>query len=139
MVTSLHDGMNLVAKEFIAARDDNQGALILSQFAGASQELRDAMIVNPYDTEQLADTIRFALEMDPTERSARMHRLRQVVKEFNIYRWAADLISGLSEIRLEAQVENESGRPGIRVATAPRAENAQIEEEILSRREGARL
>jgi trehalose 6-phosphate synthase len=139
MVTSLHDGMNLVAKEFIAARDDNQGALILSQFAGASQELRDAMIVNPYDTEQLADTIHFALEMDATERSARMHRLRQVVKEFNIYRWAADLISGLSEIRLEAEIENESGRPGIRVAPAPLRETAQIEEEILSRRERARF
>jgi trehalose 6-phosphate synthase len=108
LVTSLHDGMNLVAKEFIAARDDDQGALILSRFAGASQELRDALIVNPYDTEQLAEAIHFALVMDPSERSARMHRLRQVVKEFNIYRWAADLITELSEIRLGAQVEAES-------------------------------
>jgi trehalose 6-phosphate synthase len=105
LVTSLHDGMNLVAKEFIAARDDDQGALILSRFAGASHELRDALIVNPYDTEQLADAMHFALMMDPSERSARMHRMRQVVKEFNIYRWAADLITGLSEIRLEADVE----------------------------------
>jgi trehalose 6-phosphate synthase len=108
LVTSLHDGMNLVAKEFVAARDDDQGALILSRFAGASQDLRDALIVNPYDTEQLADAMHFALVMDPSERSARMHRLRQVVKEFNIYRWAADLIAGLSEIRLEARVEVES-------------------------------
>jgi trehalose 6-phosphate synthase len=108
LVTSLHDGMNLVAKEFIAARDDDQGALILSRFAGASHELSDALIVNPYDTEQLADAMHFALVMNPSERSARMHRLRQVVKEFNIYRWAADLITGLSEIRLEARVEVEA-------------------------------
>ena len=112
MVTSLHDGMNLVAKEFIAARDDDQGALILSQFAGASQQLRDALIVNPYDTEQLADAMHFALDMDPSERSARMHRLRQVVKKFNIYRWAADLIAGLSEIRLEPDRDAEPGRHG---------------------------
>ena len=72
LVTSLHDGMNLVAKEFVAARDDDQGALILSRFAGASHELRDALIVNPYDTEQLADAMHFALEMDPSERSSRM-------------------------------------------------------------------
>jgi trehalose 6-phosphate synthase len=108
LVTSLHDGMNLVAKEFIAARGDEQGVLILSQFAGASHELRDAMIVNPYDTEQLAEAIHFALLMDPSERSARMHRLRRVVKEFNVYRWAADLITELSAIRLDARVEVES-------------------------------
>jgi len=108
LVTSLHDGMNLVAKEFIAARDDDQGALILSRFAGASQELRDALIVNPYDTEQLADAIHLALVMDPSERSARMHHLRQVVREFNIYRWAADLVTALSKIRLEAKAEVQS-------------------------------
>ena len=108
LVTSLHDGMNLVAKEYIAARGDEQGVLILSRFAGASHELRDAMIVNPYDTEQLAEAIHFALLMDPSERSARMHRLRRVVKEFNVYRWAADLITELSAIRLDARVEVES-------------------------------
>src|ERR1700747_1226883 len=73
MVTSLHDGMNLVAKEFVAAREDEQGALILSRFTGASRELRDAIIVNPYDIEQLSDAIRMALEMDATERHTRMH------------------------------------------------------------------
>lgn len=101
LVTSLHDGMNLVAKEFVASRDDEQGALILSGFTGASRELRDAIIVNPYDTEALADAIRSALDMDPEERNARMQRMRRVVKEHNIYRWAASLISELSEIRIE--------------------------------------
>jgi trehalose 6-phosphate synthase len=135
LVTSLHDGMNLVCKEFIAARDDNQGALILSQFAGASHQLRDALIVNPYDTEQLADAMHFALEMDPLERSTRMHRLRQVVKEFNIYRWAADLISGLSEIRLEADAEAESGRHGVRASERSLHDTTPKEGEIFARRE----
>jgi trehalose-6-phosphate synthase len=101
MVTSLHDGMNLVAKEFVASRDDEQGALILSRFTGASRELRDALVVNPYDTEQLASAIYFALEMDPEERGARMQRMRRVVRDHNIYRWAANLISELSEVRVE--------------------------------------
>ena len=136
LVTSLHDGMNLVCKEFIAARDDDQGALILSRFAGASQELRDALIVNPYDTEQLADAIHFALEMDPAERSARMHRLRQVVKEFNIYRWAGNLISGLSEIRLDASAEVKPRQPPAQAPTAPLEAQARAEAEILARPEG---
>lgn len=105
LVTSLHDGMNLVAKEYVAARNDNQGVLVLSRFAGASGELRDAVLINPYDTEQLAEALFFSLEMDPEERSARMHRMRKVVKEFNIYRWAAELITELCEIRLENHVE----------------------------------
>ena len=101
MVTSLHDGMNLVAKEFLAARDDEQGVLILSQFTGAARELRDALIVNPYDTEQVADAIRFGLEMEPEDRKQRMQRMRKVLKENNVYRWAGNLITELSEIRLE--------------------------------------
>jgi trehalose 6-phosphate synthase len=109
MVTSLHDGMNLVAKEFVAARDDEQGALILSRFTGASRELRDALVVNPYDTEQLAEAIRFALEMDPDERRARMQRMRRTVKEHNVYRWAANLITELSEIRLDRPAPVKAG------------------------------
>jgi alpha,alpha-trehalose-phosphate synthase [UDP-forming] len=101
MVTSLHDGMNLVAKEFVAARDDEEGALILSRFTGASRELRDAIIVNPYDTEQVGDAIRDALEMDAEERHDRMHRMRRIIRENNIYRWAGNLITELSEIRVE--------------------------------------
>jgi trehalose 6-phosphate synthase len=101
MVTSLSDGMNLVAKEFIAAREDEEGALILSRFAGASRELRDALIVNPYDSEQMAEAIRYALEMESDEKKARMQRLRETVKENNIYRWAGTLITELTQIRLE--------------------------------------
>jgi trehalose-6-phosphate synthase len=101
LVTSLHDGMNLVAKEFVAARDDEQGVLILSRFTGASRELHDALIVNPYDIEQLADNIRLGLEMDPEERGARMRQMRRIVKEHNSYRWAGNLITELSEIRIE--------------------------------------
>jgi alpha,alpha-trehalose-phosphate synthase [UDP-forming] len=102
LVTSLHDGMNLVAKEFVAARDDDQGVLILSRFTGASRELRDAVLVNPYDIERTAEAIRYALEMEPEERTARMQRLRKVVKEQNIYRWAATLIAELCDVRLDS-------------------------------------
>jgi len=98
MVTSLHDGMNLVAKEFISVRDDEDGALILSQFAGAAAELRDAILVNPYDMDGMAEAIRAAVSMSPDERRARMGRMRQAVREHNIYRWAGLLLSELERI-----------------------------------------
>jgi trehalose-6-phosphate synthase/uncharacterized membrane protein affecting hemolysin expression len=101
IVSSLHDGMNLVAKEFVGSRQDEEGALILSRFTGACRELRDAVVVNPYDTEQMADAILYALRMQPEERKTRMQRMRRVVKEHNVYRWAANVISELCEIRLE--------------------------------------
>ena len=107
MVTSLHDGMNLVAKEFVSVRDDDDGALILSRFAGASWELSDALIVNPYDLAGTAEAIRAALEMPAEERRARMARMRRVVREHNIYWWAGLLLSDLSRIPggvLEARV-----------------------------------
>jgi trehalose-6-phosphate synthase len=107
MVTSLHDGMNLVAKEFVSVRDDDDGALILSRFAGASHELRDALIVNPYDLTGMAEAIRTALEMPPEERRARMVRMRQSVNDHNIYRWAGLLLSELARI----PVGTASGRP----------------------------
>jgi trehalose 6-phosphate synthase len=94
--------MNLVAKEFVLARDDQDGVLILSQFTGASHELKDALLINPYDTTQTAEMIRRALEMPLEERHARMQRMHKVVREHNVYRWAAELISELSEIRLES-------------------------------------
>jgi len=100
MVTSLHDGMNLVAKEFVAARDDEDGVLILSQFTGASRELKDALIVNPYDIEQMADAICLALRMPPEERRDRMGRMRANVHDHNIYRWAGKLIAELARLRL---------------------------------------
>ena len=101
LVTSLHDGMNLVAKEFIAARDDAHGALILSSFTGAARELTDALLVNPYDVDQLAQAIRQGLEFDEEEQSARMSRMRKSIYENNVYRWAAHLLSDLTEIRVD--------------------------------------
>jgi trehalose-6-phosphate synthase len=100
MVTSLHDGMNLVAKEFIASRDDDKGVLILSQFTGAARELEDALIVNPYDLSGTADAIRQALEMTLPERNERMRDMRRIVRERNIYRWAADLVAELAHVRI---------------------------------------
>jgi trehalose 6-phosphate synthase len=105
MVTSLHDGMNLVAKEFVASRDDQRGALILSTFAGAAHELTDALLVNPYDVSQLAAAIHRALEMPEGEQAKRMQRMRHDVRERNIYRWAAHLLSDLTEIRIEIPPE----------------------------------
>jgi len=101
LVTSLHDGMNLVAKEYVGARDDESGVLILSQFTGASRELMDALIVNPYDIEEMAEAIRTALEMDVAEQRARMRRMRETLKSRNIYYWAAELITALVQVRLE--------------------------------------
>ncbi len=99
LVTSLHDGMNLVAKEFVAARDDEDGVLILSQFTGAACELRDALVVNPYDIEQLAESLRTAIEMPPDERRDRMRHMRRVVLDHNVYRWASELIDDMAELR----------------------------------------
>jgi trehalose-6-phosphate synthase len=103
LVTSLHDGMNLVAKEFLAARHDDRGVLILSRFTGAARELQDALLVNPYDIDQTAEAIRVALEMAPEEVRERMHRMRKIVRENNVYRWAGTLIGELCELRLDAE------------------------------------
>jgi trehalose 6-phosphate synthase len=98
MVTSLHDGMNLVAKEYIAARNDDDGVLILSRFTGASRELPDSLLVNPYDIEDTAAAIHRALQMAPGERRERMARMRAHVREQNIYRWAGMLLGELARI-----------------------------------------
>jgi len=102
LVTSLHDGMNLVAKEFVASRDDERGVLVLSTFTGAAHELSDALLVNPYDIEQLADAIYRAIEMPEDQQSLRMQRMRQNVREHNVFRWAANLLSDLTEIRIDS-------------------------------------
>jgi trehalose-6-phosphate synthase len=98
MVTSLHDGMNLVAKEFIAARSQNNGTLILSRFAGASNELQGAIIINPYDIEKSADAIKLALEMTIEEQSQRMKQMRLTIVRYNIYSWAAALLRTMATI-----------------------------------------
>ncbi|GAG19436.1 unnamed protein product, partial [marine sediment metagenome] len=100
IVTSLHDGMNLVAKEFVASRSDGRGVLILSCFTGASREMKDALIINPYDTEQTAEAIYFALEMADEEKRFRMGRLRRAVRENNVYRWGGRLIGALADLRM---------------------------------------
>ncbi len=102
LITSLHDGMNLVAKEFAGSRSDEQGVLILSRFAGASRELRDALLVNPYDIEEVAEAIRDAVTMRPEEQRARMARMRSALEERNVYRWAADITSELARTRPDA-------------------------------------
>ncbi|MGA2387447.1 MAG: trehalose-6-phosphate synthase [Candidatus Sulfotelmatobacter sp.] len=111
LVTSLHDGMNLVAKEFVAARKDERGVLILSQFTGAARELRDALLVNPYDIDKTAEAIRAALEMEPEEKQMRIHRMRKVIRENNIYHWAGNLVTELCELRLDI---GEKSKPPVR-------------------------
>jgi len=98
MVTSLHDGMNLVAKEFVVARDDGDGVLILSRLTGAARELREALLVNPYDLDGTAEAVRMALEMPADERRARMRRMHDWVREHNVYRWAGRLVDELSRV-----------------------------------------
>jgi trehalose 6-phosphate synthase len=95
MVSALHDGMNLVAKEFVGSRFDEDGVLILSSFAGASRELTDAILVNPFDEEGMAESIRQALEMPEEARKKRMQKMRAAVAENNIYRWAGKILSSL--------------------------------------------
>jgi len=95
LVSSLHDGMNLVAKEFVCSRTDESGMLILSQFAGASRELTDSLLVNPYDREQFSDAIHTALTLKDEDRKKLMSKMRAVVQQNNIYRWAGKIISEL--------------------------------------------
>lgn len=101
IVSSLHDGMNLVAKEYIMAKSDLKGALILSEFTGAARELTDAVLINPYSTEEFADAIRFAVDMPEEEKTKRMDVMRRQVSENNVYRWAGSIISELTSLKKE--------------------------------------
>jgi len=105
IVTSLHDGMNLVSKEFVAARDDQQGVLILSRFAGAAREMTEALIVNPYHVEETADALHRAATMPAAEQRARMASLRATVREFNVFRWAGRMLTDAGRWRLKARVD----------------------------------
>ncbi|MEA3560831.1 MAG: trehalose-6-phosphate synthase, partial [Candidatus Omnitrophota bacterium] len=98
IVSPLHDGMNLVAKEYIASKNDLNGTLILSQFTGAARELNNALSINPYDPDDFADKIKEAVEMSDAERISRMKRLRRVVRINNIYKWADKFISELEKL-----------------------------------------
>ena len=93
LVTSLHDGMNLVAKEFVATKNDTEGVLILSEFTGAARELTDAVLVNPYHVDGLVEALKLALEMPVEEQHRRLSKMREILKKQNIYRWAAKILS----------------------------------------------
>jgi trehalose 6-phosphate synthase len=98
VVSSLHDGMNLVAKEFVATRTDGRGVLVLSRFTGAARELSDAVLVNPYSIDELAEALRLALTMPAEEQQHRMTRMRQEITDNNVYRWAGMLLSEASKL-----------------------------------------
>lgn len=110
MVTSLHDGMNLVAKEFVAARDDERGVLVLSQFTGAAHELHEALIVNPYHVEQTAQAIYQALTMPEYEQQERMRSMRSLVRDFNVYRWAGRMLLDAARVRQRERLAARIGR-----------------------------
>lgn len=101
IVSSLHDGMNLVSKEYVAAKHDLNGVLILSRFAGASRELGDAIQINPYATEEFTDAIVQAMEMSEDEKHRRMQNMRVVVRENNVYRWASNIITEMTSLKKE--------------------------------------
>ncbi|MEO8754650.1 MAG: trehalose-6-phosphate synthase, partial [Casimicrobiaceae bacterium] len=110
-VSSLHDGMNLVAKEFVAARDDERGVLILSQFAGASRELPEAFIVNPYDADECAAALHLALNMPAEEQRDRMRLMRNIIREFNVYRWAGRMFLDAAAMRQRKRFEGRVEMP----------------------------
>ncbi|MFO0667723.1 MAG: trehalose-6-phosphate synthase [Polyangiaceae bacterium] len=109
-VSSLHDGMNLVAKEFVAARSDEKGVLILSQFTGAARELTEALVVNPYDLEQASSAMSAALSMGADEQRDRMHAMRTLVSELNVYRWAGRMLVDAASLRRRDRLEGKLSR-----------------------------
>ena len=119
VVSSLHDGMNLVAKEFIAARDDGSGVLILSTFAGASRELLEALIVNPFDPASMGEAFFHALTMPEAEVRERMQRLRETVRSNNVFRWAGSMLVDAARLRKRADLpaSAERQRPGTNART----------------------
>jgi trehalose 6-phosphate synthase len=98
-VSSLHDGMNLVAKEYVASRDDERGVLVLSQFTGAARELTEALIVNPYDLDATSSALATALNMSVEEQRERMRAMRGLLANFNVYRWAGKMIVDAARLR----------------------------------------
>jgi trehalose 6-phosphate synthase len=112
LVNSLHDGMNLVAKEFVASRDDEDGVLILSTFAGASRELAEAVLINPFDVNETAEAMEIAMRMDRDERRDRMMLMRRTVKENNVYRWAGRMLMDAARIRQRQRLPSVKQRYG---------------------------
>jgi trehalose 6-phosphate synthase len=121
VVSSLHDGMNLVAKEFVAARDDEGGVLVLSTFAGASRELTEALIVNPFDARSMVDAMQQALVMSATEQRERMRLMREIVRLRNVYRWAGQMLLDAADLRKRRRIiaimsRQQSGRDNVKRA-----------------------
>jgi trehalose 6-phosphate synthase len=121
VVSSLHDGMNLVAKEFVAARDDERGVLILSQFTGAARELPEAIIVNPYDADECAAALQTALVMPEREQRARMRLMRSLVQEFNVFRWAGRMLIDAAGMRKRLRLLDRISSAHLRRSPAPAA------------------
>lgn len=107
VVSSLHDGMNLVAKEFVASRVDEDGVLILSKFTGAARELKEALQINPFSIEEGAEAYRAALQMHPDERRRRIERMRETVEQNNVYRWAGKFLSELAKLEFPESIDQD--------------------------------
>ena len=122
LVTSLHDGMNLVAKEFVSARDDERGVLILSLFTGAARELPEALIVNPYDTDQCAAALQLALTMGRAEQRTRMRLMRGLIQDFNVFRWAGRMLMDAATMRRRGRLPD--------IVTARTVERRQVETKV---------
>ena len=116
-VSSLHDGMNLVAKEFVAARDDERGVLILSQFTGAARELTEALVVNPYDIDEATSAIATAINMPPEEQRERMRSMRAFLAEFNVYRWAGRMLADAARLRHHERLAGRLAESGVETTT----------------------
>jgi trehalose 6-phosphate synthase len=119
-ISSLHDGMNLVAKEFVAARDDEQGVLVLSQFTGAARDLTEALIVNPYDIRQAGDALAVALKMPESEQRERMRSMRRLISELNVYRWAGRILVDAAEVRRRDRMTDRLSATQTPIASAAR-------------------
>jgi trehalose 6-phosphate synthase len=115
-VSSLHDGMNLVAKEFVAARDDERGVLVLSQFTGAAREMSEALVVNPYDFEEASSALATAITMSTEEQRGRIHAMRGFLAEFNVYRWAGRMLVDAARLRKKQSVIGRAGEELSRLA-----------------------
>jgi trehalose 6-phosphate synthase len=118
LVTPLRDGMNLVAKEYVAARTDLNGVLVLSEFTGAARELTEALIVNPYDLEGSSEAMAAALAMPVEEQQDRMRSMRSLLVQFNVYRWAGRMLVDAARLRNQDRV---AGRLAERAAVGPAA------------------
>jgi trehalose 6-phosphate synthase len=118
-VSSLHDGMNLVAKEFVAARDDERGVLVLSQFTGAARELTEALVVNPYDIEEASAALAAALRMPAREQQDRMRAMRALVAEFNVYRWAGRMLVDAARVRRRERLSGRLSEATVRRVEGP--------------------